>query len=264
MITAAADPHHYWNGRLLVWEKPDSRALYCLGVDVAQGRGKDRSVIQVLRKGDTKRPDMQVAEYACDALGPRAFADAVAALGRYYHGEDEEALLVVERNTAGGGDLTLEDLRFRHNYSHLYAQKNLDSSSGIWAATLGWFTGGTSRPKLILALRDAITEGYIQVNSPLTLQEMETFEADTDLAKARARAGECDDRVIALALAYWGAHESDWLAGEDAHRVRTFDTPLTVAETSTDTTNSGPRKDFQNTAATTADYIEYAERWSPH
>ena len=251
----------YWNGRLHVWEKPALRAIYTLGVDTGQGRGKDRSVIQVLRKGDAQRPDTQVATYACDALSPREFAVVVASLGRYYHGEDDEALAVVERNSAGGGDLTLEELRFRHSYGHLYAQKNLDSATGIWQTNLGWFTGGTSRPKLILAFREAVCGGFIQLNCPNLRQEMEVFEGDVALANARAKAGEHDDRVMAMALAYWGAHESDWLSGEDAPRVRTTD-PLTVAEQPTDTTEK-PRADFQNTAATTADYNEYAEAWNP-
>jgi len=251
----AHDLRHIWNGKLLVFEKPVLDATYVLGVDTAQGRGKDRSVIEVLRVGDLQRPDTQVAEYATDAKDPKQFAEVVAAVGRLYHGRDDEALAVIERNTAGGGDLTLEDLRFRWGYTHLYSQKNLDSLTGVWSTTLGWYTGGTSRPKLALAGQHAINEGYVQLHSPLLLEELETFEGDGTIARAQAASGQYDDRVMAFFLAHWGAHEDEWLSGADTQRARLTMSPPPVD----DSTHVRPRQDFQNTDTTLDDYRDRSE-----
>lgn len=257
------DLRHVWNGNLIVYEKPVRNATYVLGVDVGQGRGKDRSVVQVLRVGTLKQRDAQVAEFASDTLQPKGFAEVIASIGRLYHGEESEALVIVERNTAGGGDLTLEDLRFRWDYGNLYAQKNLDSTTNIWSSTLGWHTGQTNRPKLILAAKEAIENGYVEINSPLLLAEMETFEGDSLIARAQAASGQFDDRVMAFSLAHWAAHEEEWLLGEDISRTRArlnpdSPTPLTMSGTSIEN-DSVARVDFQNTDASLDDYNDYGD-----
>lgn len=256
------DIRHIWNGNLLVWEKPKNRAIYVIGVDVGQGRGKDRSVAQVLRVGDYTHSDAQVAEFASDTLQPKAFAEIIADLGRMYHGEETEALVIVERNTAGGGDLTLEDLRFRWDYTNLYAQKNLDSTTNVWSSTLGWHTGNTNRPKLMLAAKEAIENNEVLLHSPLLFDEMETFEGDGHIARAQAASGQHDDRVMSLALALWAAHEDEWMRGEDIARVRKrLTTPITSDDLTAaqDQPQTTLRRDFQNSPSSVEDYNDYGD-----
>src|SRR5690242_16114480 len=96
--------YDWWNGRLIMWDAPERSANYAIGVDVAEGVGRDRSVIEVVRIGDIKRPDEQVAEFASDYHDPIDLAPVVAELGRFYSGADGlEAIVIVEANGLGDG-----------------------------------------------------------------------------------------------------------------------------------------------------------------
>lgn len=238
--------YEFWNGRLLIWEPPSPLATYTLGVDPGQGKGEDRSVIQVIRSGDLKRPDEQVAEFASNFHGPVELAGVVAAIGRLYGGSDEEALAVIECNTAGGGDTCQFDLRSRFGYAHLYVWKVYDKVSNLWTTRLGWWTNTHSRAKLVARGLHSLANGDLIVHSPFLLDEMEDFETDQFLAKAKAKFGRHDDRVMALLIGHWGAHDEEWIAGEDisAERHR-----LTVADSLRDAeeVKGGVKADFQNT-----------------
>ena len=115
----------------------------------------------------------------------------------------------------------------------------------MWTQRLGWWTSNITRPKLILRGVHAITSKGLIVNSSHCLNEMGQFESDHNIAKARARSGHHDDRVMALLIGYWGLHDDEWLAGEDITRER-----LTSSRMKDDDgAESGPRRDFQNTDA---------------
>lgn len=246
----------WWNGRLLVWEPPEPRGHYVLGIDPGQGRGKDRSVIEVVRIGDAKRPDEQVAEFASDAHGPMELSEVAAAIGRLYGGADGEALAVVECNSAGGGDVCLFDMRSRWGYSNHFVWKTYDKAQGLYTTRLGWWTNVSTRPKLIMRGVYGLVHGDLILHSPFLLREMQHFEGDFALAKQVAiivqREGsphdrDHDDRVMAMLLAYWGAHDEEWISGGDRDRNRL--TPR--RETPQDELK--PKKDFQNTAVSAED-----------
>lgn len=205
----------YWNGRLLCWEEPRPGFEYALGVDPAEGVGADRSVCQVLRKGTVDHPDIQVAEFACDFLDPVDFASVVKAIGDFYADPDgTEAFATIECN-APCGDTMINDLRMRLNYSNLYIWKAYDKINNIFTNKLGWWTNRTTRPKLIARGLHAFANGDLRINSPFLLDEMEDFERDHFIAKAKARVGRHDDRIMSILIAYWGAHDDEWMAGED-------------------------------------------------
>ena len=218
-ITAVAPPSEYdleyWNGRLLIYEEPDPKAIYALGVDPAGGKGADRSCVQVIRCGDLQRPDAQVAEFASDFHGPHDLAPVAAAIGRIYgDGAGGEALLSVECNGAYG-DAALFDIRSRCSYGNLFVWKIYDKTTKMQTNRLGWWTTPSTRPKLIARGHHAITSGDLIINSEFLLDEMEDFEGDLYMAKAKAASGRHDDRVMALLIAYWAAHDMEWMAGQD-------------------------------------------------
>lgn len=246
----------WWNGRLLVWDAPSAQDRYVMGIDPGQGRGKDRSVIQILRMGDETRPDEQVAEFASDAHGPLELSEVAAAIGRLYGGTDGEALAVVECNSAGGGDVCLFDMRARWGYNNHFVWKTYDKSKGLYTTRLGWWTNQLSRPKLIMRGVYGLVRGDLLVNSPFLLREMQHFESDTLLARqvsltvqrdGSAHDRDHDDRVMAMLMAYWGAHDEEWISGEDVARERQHPRPKT--------TTSAPaiKRDYQNTACTAED-----------
>jgi len=205
----------YWNGRLLIYEEPNPSDTYVLGVDPAGGKGADRSVIQVIRVGDKRRPDEQVAEFASDYHGPHDLAPVAAVVGRLFgDGAGAEAFMVVECN-GEFGDSCLFDLRSRLSYGNLYIRKDYDKWRNLTSSKIGWWTTASSRPKLIARGHHALTNGDLIINSEPLLEELEDFQGDLHIAKAQARSGRHDDRVMALLMAYWGGHDNEWLAGED-------------------------------------------------
>ena len=253
-----------WNGRLRMWEMPADDARYIMGVDAGKGVGRDRSVIEVIRKGDMIRPDEQVAEFASTTHDPLALAEMASAIGRLYGGRDDEALAVVEMNSAGGGDICLTDMRYRWNYSNCYVWKIYDKNTNVWTHRLGWYTNAATRPKLVVRGSHAINNGDLIINSPELLYEMAGFDESLWKAAVRSKTGEAhDDRVMALLMAYWGAHDEEWLAGEDTARARAVKhaaehPPLTTTPDSADTTPA-PRRDFINTAVSSDAYDAWAE-----
>lgn len=255
--------YDWWNGRLLIWEPPTFGERYVLGVDVAEGVGQDRTVVEVLRVGTTERPDEQVAEFATDHHNPIEMVPIVNTIGRFYKDQGgEEALAVVECNTIGGQELQLA-LRTQHDYSNLFIWKVYDKRENLYTSKLGWWTNKSTRPKLIVRGLHAMERGDLIINSSFLLDEMEDFERDHFLAKAKARFGRHDDRVLALLMAHVGAHDDEWLAGEDVAEERRL---LTLAGRKEKITEEkqGRKATYQNTPITYEEMLareEEAMEW---
>jgi len=223
--------YDWWNGRLIMWDPPERGASYAVGVDVAEGVGKDRSVIEVLRIGDLKRPDEQVAEFATDYHDPIDLAPIVAELGRFYKGDDGiEAVVIVEAN--GLGDGVILALNTHLEYGNLFQWKVYDKTSHLETNRLGWWTNRNTRPKLIARGVHAIVKGDLVMNSPFLFNEWKTFQRDHFLARAAAMSNRHDDRVMAVLMAHWAAHDAEWIGGEDVAEQRRR---LTAATTLMDT-----------------------------
>lgn len=262
---AVVEPGEYdfdtWNGRLLVWEPPRAGFRYALGVDVAEGVGGDRSVVEVLRCGTLEAPDIQVAEYASDFLDTIEFSRIVDAIGRFYRDDEGyEAFATVEAN--GPGKDVIATLNYHLSYTNQYVWKFYDKRTNLQSTKLGWWTTAQTRPRLIARAQHALSTRDLVLNSPFLLDEMADFHGDLFMAKAQARSGRHDDRVMAMLMAYWGAHDDEWLAGEDLAEERRL---LTAARKSADaghvTAESAPatRRDYQNTAITEREMWEAAE-----
>ena len=211
--------YDYENGRLLIWESPEPRELYAIGVDPAEGVGGDKSVCEVIKLPTLEHPAVQVAEFACDFLDPVDFSSVVATIGRFYSTAGEEAFATIEVN-APCGDSMIMDLRTRQEYSNLYIWKALDKVNNVFTNKYGWWTNRTTRPKIIARGLHAFANGDLLINSTFLLDEMADFERDHFIAKAKAAHGRHDDRIMALLIGYYGACEEGWLNGEDIDEQR--------------------------------------------
>lgn len=254
----------YWNGQLLIWEAPEPGETYAIGVDPANGVGMDRSVCEVIKVGTINHPDIQVAEFACDWLSPVDFASVVATIGRFYRdSEGTEAFATVEVN-APCGDTMVSDLRMRLDYGNLFIWKQYDRINNLFTNKYGWWTNKTTRPKLIARGVHACMNGDLIINSPFLLDEMSDFERDGTLAAAKARSGTHDDRVMAILIGYWGAHDEEWLNGEDIaeerrmrERAKELQIDLTVKQEVSD--NKARRTDWWSQPISYKDMMRQAE-----
>jgi hypothetical protein len=233
-----------WNGRLLIWETPEPREQYALGVDPAEGVGLDRSVCQVIKLGTLTHPDVQVAEFACDYLDPIDFASVVNTIGRFYGDSEMEAFATIEVN-APCGDTMIMDLRHKLDYTNLFVWKAYDRVNNIYTNKYGYWTNRTTRPKLIARGLHALMNKDLVINSEFLLDEMSDFQQDHFMAKAEARRGRHDDRLMAMLIGYMGAHDEEWAAGEDiAEQRRLYGMAKEVIKTSESV--SGRKADYQS------------------
>jgi hypothetical protein len=209
----------------------------------------------VLRLGTIDADDVQVAEWACDCRTTKELGQVAETLGHFYRGKDGlPAMLVIE--VTGPGLDVLSDLA-GINYQNLYARRIYDKVDGTTTNKLGWSTNRTSRPRMLQRLLHALQNKDLLLNSPYLLDEMQDFTTDATLAKARAKSGRHDDRVMSLALAYCGGHDDEWLAGEDIAAERRAKRrrlkPVLTAS------GKVVKKDYQNTAVS---YAELKASWN--
>lgn len=245
------DEENWWNGRFLVWETPERGATYAIGVDCSEGVGADRSVASVIKLGTGKTPDTQVAEFASDWHGAAAMAPIVSAIGRFYSDDEGlEAIVTAEANMIG--QVFLQDLRLIHGYTNLYIRRSYDRVESVWIDKLGFVTNKQTRLALLTRGLHGMQMGHLKPKSEYLLQEMEDFESDWNLALARAKSGQHDDRVIAFFLAYWGVHDEQWAVGEDpVEDFQRLTAAGKVAEAQEQAT--GRKRSGQNTAISAED-----------
>lgn len=170
-------------GYLLIWEPPSKRNRYIISVDVSEGIGKDRAVIEILRIGTIERSDEQVAQWLSDRVDPVDLAAYVDLIGRFYGGIDGQAEVVIEVN--GPGYATQAELQRHYGYDNLFVwgrEDQLDPEAR--SASIGWVTNRRSRSLMLhryyhkIKNRNPLTNGPdYQVNSPFTILEWGTFVA---------------------------------------------------------------------------------------
>jgi len=194
-------PAKYEGERLRIWEMPEPDAVYFIGVDVAHGvEGGDFSCAQVIKIGAGPEPDEQVAEWR-GWINPTPWAYVVAALGYMYNG----AQIAVECNDVG---LTTNNELFRIiEYDNIYRWKHFDKVKNFYTDFLGWFTNSKTRDLIIAKCREAIQDDTLIIRSEDCVDEMMDFSSDGGRFEGQDTN---DDRVMALQIARFCAHDSDF------------------------------------------------------
>jgi len=208
-------------GIVFVNEPPNSSSTYFMGVDPSKGitgwsrelRSRDdlrvdNAAIEIVKKSKGDEPDVQVCEYAAP-IDPYDLAVYVNALGRMYGGNDEDGqCLCIPEVWPGPGLPTLRELINRFGYTNIYVWRYVDSLRPKLTTNLGWTsTEKTVRDLWIRGTRHIVQERINLFSLPL-IEEMTDCEEDPVKMMGKAIYGKHDDRVRALLLAIWAAH--DW------------------------------------------------------
>lgn len=200
---------------LQIWEPPRTRGprRYVLGVDVSDGLGLDRSVIEVVRAGTLEEPAEQVAEFVTDSVTPMALAYVIQAVGEYYRDDDQiEALVAIEGNNHGLS--TQDTLQLHLGYQSHYRWEYYDAAdpSKRYSQKIGWLTTTRTRPLLLDRLYSALTTldpithtPDLLTHSSILHDELKDFQTDGALWEAAAARGAHDDCVMALGIANYVA-----------------------------------------------------------
>lgn len=190
---------------LWIWEWPDPREQYVVGVDVAEGMGMegDYSVAWVNKIGRPPRPDVHVATWRSNTIDPASFALPVNLLGRKYN----DALMSIELNSKG--DTVASMVRIFYGYPNIYRLKNLDSTN-IFTNRWGWVTQLNTKPRLWQAAIKWLRAKLWIVRDPRFAKEMKTFNKEfVESKQASAASGNFDDVLMAAFIALYTSHDLD-------------------------------------------------------
>lgn len=173
------------DGPFRVWETPEEKTRYVIGVDIAEGLDYgDRSVAVVLR-GDTGEC---AAIYTC-RVAPWEFAQIVCGLGHWYNG----ALVGPERNNHGHAFIRsmVEESYFpifRHRRTSARREKETDE--------LGWLTTPKTKAYLISQFDQFMNDH--NVPDAITVAELKVYKRDE---RGKMGGSPFDDHVMAYAIA---------------------------------------------------------------
>jgi len=207
--------------KVLVFHEPLPGRDYSIGIDTADGLGKeddDRSVCNVTMNARDDNQDVQVAELVSNRINPPQMVGFAACLGAWYGAatiDPRGAKFCIEQRSRPGDDCQLQLKLMGFNYHHemvMYDKKKVTEKGGH---KQGWYTNPWSRPFLMNRFVDAINNQWYKPNSPYLIKELENLERKiTASGKTRLehQDGKKDDRVLAGALAYITRHAFDILA----------------------------------------------------
>ena len=184
------------DGYVSMWTPPDLTHRYVIGADVAEGvEGGDYSAAYVLDVADASI----VASWH-GHMEPALFSEELTKLGNLYN----RAMIGVENNPGGHGNLVLHKLSRDLGYPHIYTHQPADIRNPQ-QNRLGMRTDQRTKPMMV----DGIGE-YLQSLGPKgehgsiadsnLVGELMTFGI-MENGRCEAQQGCHDDRVIAFAIA---------------------------------------------------------------
>ncbi len=201
-------------GILFMWERPEDRNEYGLGVDTAKGLGQDRSVIEGMRKATSTRIARQVCEFASSYISANDLPPWVHCIGRLYstlddRGERLQPKMAIE--IANGGDacqLAMKKMGWGnfHNWIRI-DKKIIDEGKAHYH---GFVMTEWARDMVFGNMIKAIKDGLLDIDSPWLLEEMGTLEKDEEKRRIDHTIGMHDDRFVALGLILSSLHALDW------------------------------------------------------
>lgn len=191
-------PYVYMDGAYRMWEQPKEDRIYTVGVDVAEGVGKDSTIIQVFDITDL-RQIVQVAIYASNTITPIMFTSKLNEILKHWGSPH----VLIERNGCGG--TVADNLRKDFNYMNIvcYGQKEanrINTQLGVIAHTNTKYDSITNQRYWINTL-DVVT-----IYDKHTLLELRHFVRKNNGAWG-AGPGKHDDRVTSMNWALMILHD---------------------------------------------------------
>ena len=194
MLNRAPKPLREENG-LKIFKEPERNKIYVAGADCAEGVGGDSSY-GVLIEAQTRQV---AATLKCD-VRPSEFAERLVQMCEHYKLSGRpHPKLAVERNNHGHAVLLELDEHLK--YPNLFHRvKGYDATGkALIDDRAGWVTDKVTRPIMINAFIDAVTNGHLKLNDPYILNECLTLVNNE--GKIEAAVGKHDDSIIASSIA---------------------------------------------------------------
>lgn len=184
------------DGEYCVFEYPEKRNLYVIGVDVGEGIGRAASVAQILDVTDLQ-DIKQVGIYASNKIEPYHFANKLSTIGQSWGLPP----MLIERNNCGAQ--VIDALHHKHNYEKIVCYSKISEQDkynrtrnmGVLSHTNIKFDGIQNMRYWINHLQT------VHINDPHTISEFETFVRFPNGVYRKRNDNFFDDRVMALVWA---------------------------------------------------------------
>jgi hypothetical protein len=205
------------NGKIFIFEMPDGRSDYGIGVDTGEGVGTDRSTNEVMRKGNIFARGAQVAEYASAYVNSLHLWPITAALTALYAtpfgGRLKQPRVAIE--CRGNGDTVQIELVKRGLYNwHPWVRIDSKNIQPGKAHKMGVFTNNWFRKQVMDWLLSFLNDEKMEINSPYFVNEMESLEADEWSQSMKAAYNEHDDRLMAMGFIIVSLHQLEIMRGQ--------------------------------------------------
>jgi hypothetical protein len=210
-------------GKVYIYEHPQDYENYGFGVDTSDGLGQDRSVIFGLRKGDFHRNDFQCCEYANPYINAFDLWPICMALGSYYSVKKDGMLhqprMAIE--CKGNGEATQNELRKRGwtNF-HMWVRYDTKRIRKAQANKLGIFTNYWFRTMMMDWIIKFLRDGWLDINSPWFIVEMEDLERGEEVQELKATYGGHDDRIMACGMVLLSLYDTEIRSGAKSPGVQ--------------------------------------------
>jgi len=111
---------------------------------------------------------------------------------------------------AANGENVVNELKKRgwRNF-HIWRRYDRNRTAAGTQFRIGWYTNSWSRPMMMDMLIDAITNGWLDINSTWFIDEMADLELDLEKQKMMAASGAFDDRIMAMAMVLFSLHDME-------------------------------------------------------
>ncbi len=170
----------------VVYEKPNPKTGYSIGVDVVEGKEwGDFAVVKVMDRV-TKATVATYAGRTDEVQLARVISNISSFYGNNWVG--------IETN--GPGLATFDLCYIQYDMTNLFMMPQFDSAKGSYSYKKGWWTTSSSRSVLIAGIKEWLQDGAGWTD-PRCLRELTTFVYQGTPPKAQAKAGSNDDEVFA-------------------------------------------------------------------
>lgn len=182
------------NGKYRVWEEPDEKNIYVVGVDVAEGVNSNYSVVQVLDITNLKEIK-QVAVYGDNNITPFNFISKLLEILKQWGSPP----VLIERNNCGAQ--VVDQLKLTHNYENIvsYSPKingqEYAKRAGVVAHTNTKYKGVTNMRYWLNELK------VVKLFDRDTVLELKNFVRYPNGTWAARQGNHNDDRVMSLVWA---------------------------------------------------------------
>lgn len=195
------------DGKVFIYEPPNSQHDYGYGCDTSYGVGQDSSVIEMIRKASAMSAPAQVCEFASAWVGALSLWPVAMALGTLYSPQRKQCRATIE--CRGIGDTVQHELRKR-GWSNFHPWTHIDNRV-INLATpqkIGWFTNEAMREVLMDWVLSAVNDRWLELSSPYFVLEMSSL-SKKQRQSYRAEAGAHDDRILSLGMILVSLHQHE-------------------------------------------------------